>query len=121
MIECIGQIMIPVRDLARATAFYRDVLGLTFLFQVPGMAFFDVAGVRLMLAPSDLPEEPRGGVLYYKVPDIDRDFAALEAKAVQVVEKPHLIARMPDHDLWMGFLRDSEGNVLALMCERPRA
>lgn len=119
-LERIGQIMVPVVNLERALAFYRDVMGLTFLFEVPGMAFFEVGGVRLMLARSDAADRPVGSGLYYKVADIDRDYAALCRKGAIRHEEPHFIAKMPDHDLWMGFLRDSEGNVFALMCEKSR-
>jgi methylmalonyl-CoA/ethylmalonyl-CoA epimerase len=119
----IGQIRIPVRDLARATRFYRDVLGLRFLFEVPGMAFFDCGGVRLMLgAPEgDAPEGP-ASILYYVVPDLGAAHEALRARGAAFVDQPHLVARMPDHELWMTFLRDSEENLLALMSEvRPAA
>ena len=114
----IGQINIPVHDLARATAFYRDRLGMKFLFQVPGMAFFDCAGVRLLLA---LPEveglDHPSSIIYFKVDDIQASTAEMRARAVDITALPELIAQMPDHDLWMTFFRDSEGNTLALMSE----
>ena len=117
----IGQIAIVVKDVARATSFYRDVLGLKFLFEFPGLAFFDAGGVRLMLSRA---EDPRfdhpASVLYYKVDDIVGTHAVLEAHGVQVEEKPHMIAQMPDHDLWIGSYQDSEGNVFALMSEVAR-
>ena len=120
--ERIGQISVLVQDVERATAFYRDVLGLRFLFSAPpGLAFFDCGGVRLMLSR---PEGESGGtsVLYYLVPDIRAAYDALAARGVTFVDEPHLIARMPDHDLWMVFLRDSEGNTVGLMSEvRPPA
>lgn len=118
----IGQIAVPVSDLDRAIAFYRDTLGMRFLFQAPpGLAFFDCAGVRLML---DVPAKTEGAagcsVIYYKVPDLDEAFATLSARGVHFVAEPHLIAEMPDHELWMAFFRDPDSNVLALMCEvRP--
>lgn len=114
----IGQIHIPVKDAARATAFYRDTLGMAFLFEVPGMAFFDCGGVRLMLGvPEDPGIAPTGTILYYKVDDIQGAFAALESRDVTVLGKPHLVAKLPSHDLWMAFLKDPEGNTFALMSE----
>ena len=114
----IGQIVVNAHDLERAVAFYRDVLGMRFLFQVPRMAFFDCGGVRLMLG---LPERPEfdhpASILYYKVEDIHADHGALAAAGVAFEEKPHLVARLADHDLWIGFFRDSEGNPVALMSE----
>jgi methylmalonyl-CoA/ethylmalonyl-CoA epimerase len=117
----IGQIAIPVTDIDRAVAFYRDVLGMKFLFQAPpGLGFFDCGGVRLML---DLPakaEAGRGGVIYYKVDDLQAAFETLSARGATVVAKPHLIAKMPDHELWMAFFRDPDKNAFALMAEiRP--
>jgi methylmalonyl-CoA/ethylmalonyl-CoA epimerase len=121
-IESIGQIMIPVHDLGRAVAFYRDALGLQFLFEVPGMAFFNCGGVRLMLG---LPESPDvdhpASIIYYKVGDIQAAYGRMTARGVKFEGGPHLIARMDDHDLWMAFLRDSEGNLLGLMSELRRA
>ena len=118
----IGQIAITVRDLDRAVAFYRDTLGMKFLFQAPNLAFFDCSGVRLMLG---IPEKPEfnhpASILYYKVPDIEAVHQALVARGVKFDDAPHLIVRMPDHDLWMAFFRDSENNLLGLMCEKPHA
>ena len=115
----IGQIAVPVRDTARAVAFYRDTLGMRFLFQAsPTLAFFDNGGVRLMLDKPETPEfERHSSVIYYKVPDIHAAHAALSARGVRFIDAPHLIARMPDHELWMTFFRDPDENMLALMCE----
>jgi methylmalonyl-CoA/ethylmalonyl-CoA epimerase len=115
----IGQIAVPVRDVARAVAFYRDVLGMRFLFQAPpGLAFFDCAGVRLMLdAPARAQSNNPSSVIYYKVPDLDRAFETLQARGVAFEAKPHLIAKLPDHELWMAFFRDPDENLLALMSE----
>jgi methylmalonyl-CoA/ethylmalonyl-CoA epimerase len=117
--ERIGQIAIPVRDLDRAVAFYADVLGLRLLFRAPpGLAFFDCGGVRLMLGRPEGPDSSsRGGVVYYLVGDLTSTCRALAARGADIVELPHLIARMPDHDLWMAFLHDSEGNLVGLMSE----
>ena len=114
----IGQIHVPVKDLARATGFYRDTLGMAFLFEVPGMAFFDCGGVRLMLgAPEDASAAPTATILYYKVDDIQGAFAFLEARGVTVAGRPHLVAKLPSHDLWMAFFKDPEENTFALMSE----
>jgi methylmalonyl-CoA/ethylmalonyl-CoA epimerase len=114
----IGQIGIGVKDLARAVAFYRDTLGMTFLFQVPNLAFFDCGGVRLMLSPPERPDlDHPASILYYMVDDLNRAHATLRDRGAEFVDEPHLIARMADHDLWMVFLKDSEGNTLGLMSE----
>ncbi len=116
----LGQISLSVTDIDRAVAFYRDLLGLKFLFQFPNFAFFDCGGVRLML---DIPEgsgERHSSVLYFKVSQIEESYQMLAGRGVPFDEKPHLIARMPDHELWMAFFRDPDKNILALMCEvRP--
>ena len=116
----IGQIGIRAHDVERATAFYRDVLGMRYLFSVPGkMAFFDCGGVRLMLSlPEGGPDfDHPGSVLYYKVDDIQQAFESLAQHGVTIVAPPHLIANMGAYDLWMGFFKDSEDNVLSLMSE----
>jgi methylmalonyl-CoA/ethylmalonyl-CoA epimerase len=114
----LGQIAITVRDLPRATAFYRDTLGLPLLFEFPGLAFFNCHGVRLMLSPGESPEkEPHGTVLYYKTNDLRAGFSTLQDRGVTILREPHLIAKMPDHELWMAFFQDSEGNMFALMSE----
>jgi methylmalonyl-CoA/ethylmalonyl-CoA epimerase len=117
----IGQIAVPVADLERAIAFYADVLGLRLLFRAPpGLAFFDCGGVRLMLGrPEGAAGSGPGGVIYYVVPDLPAAYAALRARGVTFLDAPHLIARLPDHELWMAFCRDSEGNLLGLMSEVP--
>jgi methylmalonyl-CoA/ethylmalonyl-CoA epimerase len=118
----IGQISIVVQDLERATAFYRDVLGLPLLFAFPGLAFFDCAGVRLMLSRAETPElDHPSSVLYFRVPDINAGHQRLVEQGVKIVEGPRLIAPMPTHDLWMSAFRDSEGNIHQLMSEVARA
>jgi methylmalonyl-CoA/ethylmalonyl-CoA epimerase len=115
----IGQIAVPVSDIERAVAFYRDVLGMRFLFQAPpGLGFFDCAGVRLLLdAPAKAQAENYSSIIYYKVPDLQAAFEALSARGVVFEAKPHLIAKLPDYELWMAFFRDPDGNLLALMSE----
>lgn len=116
--EGIGQIAIRVHDLGRATTFYRDVLGLDFLFEIPGAAFLGTGGIRIMLTEPESPEfDHPPSILYYRVPDLLAAHAALRERGVAFDSEPTLIARMPDHELWMAFLRDSEGNLLALMAE----
>jgi catechol 2,3-dioxygenase-like lactoylglutathione lyase family enzyme len=114
----IGQVAIVCKDVARATAFYRDVLGLRFLFAAgPALSFFQCGDVRLMLSPAE--GEANGtSVLYYFVSDIEGKAKALADKGVPKLGEPHLIARMPDHELWLAEFRDSEGNVCALMEEK---
>lgn len=115
----IGQIAVPVSDVERAIAFYRDTLGMRFLFQAPpGLGFFDCGDVRLMLdAPAKAQAENYSSVIYYKVPDLHAAFATLAARGVIFEAKPHLIAKLPDHELWMAFFRDPDENLLALMSE----
>ncbi len=116
----IGQIALVAHDLDRAVAFYRDALGMRFLFRVPGIAFFDCAGVRLMLSAPERPElDHPGSIIYFKVDDLPTFYSALRGRGVAFVDAPHLIARMPDHELWMAFFEDGEGNTLGLMSEVP--
>ena len=118
----IGQIAMTVGDLPRAIAFYRDVLGMRFLFEAPpAMAFFDCGGVRLMLS---LPEQAGaaagqqfGSIIYYTVDDIQHAARAIEARGVRLEQPPHVVARLPHADLWMAFLRDPDRNLLAVMSE----
>ena len=119
----LGQIQIRAHDVERAAAFYENVLGLKLLFKAPpGLAFFDCGGVRIML---DHPEKSEfdhdSSILYFTVPDIQAAHAAMKAQNVKFEDEPHMIARLPDHDLWMTFFRDSEGNLMALMSEVKRS
>ena len=115
----IGQIAIPVRDINKAIIFYRDALGMRFLFKAPpGLGFFDCGGVRLMLDEPAKDKAGNGSTLYFKVDDVDKSYQDLSSKGVIFDERPHLIAKMPDHDLWMAFFRDVDGNQLALMTEK---
>lgn len=114
----IGQIAVPVSDIERAITFYRDTLGMRFLFQAPpGLGFFDCSGVRLMLDGPAKAQAGNSSVIYYKVSDLQAAFETLSARGVRFEAKPHLIARLPDHELWMAFFRDPDGNLLALMSE----
>ncbi|HKR32781.1 MAG TPA: VOC family protein [Terriglobales bacterium] len=115
-LNSIGQIAILVKDVARATEFYRDKLGMKHLFSAGNLSFFDCGGVRLML---DKPEKTEAGtsIIYFKVAEINEAHEHMKSRGVQFVDSPHLIARLPDHDLWMTFFRDSEGNLLSIMSE----
>ena len=119
----IEQVAIPVRDLARATAFYRELLGMKLLFEVPpDLAFFDCDGVRLALSiASDPMYEPPGSIVYYRVADIDTAHAELERRGVEFLRGPHLVARLDAIEVWMAFFEDTEGNTLAITSERPVA
>lgn len=151
----IGQIAVPVGDLARAVMFYREVLGMRFLFETPTLAFFDADGVRLMLTvptgpdagddgtgdqgeePADGPseaahaaesggtgpavaDEPDRWALYFPVKSLERALASFTGRGAHLERDAQHVAALPDHDLWMAFIRDSEGNLLGLMEERPR-
>lgn len=117
----IGQISINVHDLERAVAFYKETLKLKHLFTVPKMSFFDCGGIRLMLAVPERPEfDHPSSVVYFTVADIQTVFASLTERGVQFEGPPHLIAKMDTYDLWMAFFRDSENNLLSLMCNVTR-
>lgn len=119
-LSAIGQIAMNAGDIARAVKFYRDSLGMRLLFEVPPkMAFFDCAGVRLMLSlPENGDFDHAGSVLYFRVEDIAATHATFKERGVSFIDEPHLVARMPDHELWMTFFKDTEGNTLALMAEK---
>ena len=117
----IGQIAINVKDLSRAIQFYGEKLGMKHLFTAGTLAFFDCGGIRLMLSPPEKPEfDHPGSIIYFKVPRTADAYEALCARGVQFEGKPHLVARLPNHDLWMAFFRDSENNFLSIMSEEPR-
>jgi methylmalonyl-CoA/ethylmalonyl-CoA epimerase len=121
MLSTIRQISIVCQDVPRATAFYRDVLGVRFLFAAgPQLAFFDAGGTRLMLGPAE-GDAAGTSVLYFLVSDIHGVWRTLGERGVARIGEPHMIARMPDHDLWLAEFRDSEGNVMALMEEKRAA
>lgn len=121
-ISRVGQVAVNVKDVERAAAFYQEKLGLKLLFKAPpGLAFFDCGGLRLML---DRPEKPEfdhpSSILYFSLPDIRAAYSRLKESGVAFEDEPHVIAKMPTHDLWMTFFRDSEGNLMALMSEVPK-
>ena len=117
----IGQIAINAHDVDRATAFYRDVLGLQHLFRAGQLSFFDCGGVRLMLDKAEKPEfDHPSSILYFQVGNIRAAHKRLSEAGAKFEDEPHVIAQMPKYDLWMTFFRDSENNLLALMSEVPR-
>jgi len=117
-INKIGQIAINVHDTTRAVEFYRDSLGLKLLFTAGQLAFFDCGGVRLMLSPPEKPEfDHPSSILYFTVDNIQAAYDRLVHRGVKIEDQPHVVARMPDHDLWLAEFRDSEGNLMALMSE----
>ena len=115
----IGQIAIIVGDVAKTTAFYRDVLGLKFLFPAgPNVAFLAAGSVRIMLTtPQGAGTVGKNSILYFKVADIAATHAAIVARGAEAASQPRMIAKMPDHELWMAAVRDPEGNVIELMSE----
>ncbi len=115
----IGQIAMNAHDLDRAIAFYRDTLGIPFLFTAPPkLAFFDCAGTRLLLdVPEDKEFDHPGSCLYFSVDDIAAMHQLLVSRGVTFRKGPHLIARLADREVWMAFFDDTEGNTLALMAE----
>jgi methylmalonyl-CoA/ethylmalonyl-CoA epimerase len=122
-IQSIGQIAIAVSDIEEATRFYRDVLGLNLLFEAPpGLAFFDCGGVRLMLTTKQGAEgDHKTSVIYYRVPDIDAAVKALKQRSVSFVREPQMTAKMEDHELWIGFVRDPDNTLIGIMAEVPFA
>ena len=116
----ITQIALTVNDLNRATEFYRDTLGMTFLFEAGQMAFFQCGTMRLMIGLAEKPVAPASTIVYFKVADIRAAHTTLQEQGVTFLEAPHLIARMPDHDLWLSVFADPDGNTLALMSEQTQ-
>jgi len=107
-------------DVDRAVRFYRDALGLPFLFAAPPhLAFFDCAGVRLMLTRPEPAFDHPGSILYFAVDDIAAMHRALSERGVVFRTAPHRIATLADREVWLADFEDTEGNTLALMAE-PR-
>lgn len=116
----IGQIAINCADVARATRFYRDVLGLTLQFEAGGMAFFDCGGTRLMLTRPSSPDlDHPASPLYFRVRDIEERMQTMQAAGASIRRLPQPTHRDAQHELWIGWFEDGEGNLLALMEEKP--
>jgi methylmalonyl-CoA/ethylmalonyl-CoA epimerase len=119
----VGQLLIPVRDLDRAVPFYRDTLGLPFLFAAPPqMAFFQCGTVRLLVGvPTTAQHQARGGTVYFTVEDLAAAYATLTARGVAFQVAPHIVHRTPTSELWLAEFEDPDGNQLALMADVPAA
>ena len=117
----IGQIAFHVSDLDAAVAFYRDQLGIKFLFQVPNLAFFDCEGVRLMLSTIEEDIDVSASIFYFLVEDIDAAYAALSGRGVNFVRQPQFVANEGPRDLWMAFFHDMDQNLLAIMGYKPKS
>ena len=116
----IHQLAIPCQDVPRATAFYRDALGIQFLFEMTGLAFFQCGGVRLMLTPASVDGvEPLASVIYFSTDDIEGATAAAVADGAALVHAAHLIAKLPGRDVWLSHWKDTEGNLMSFMQEKP--
>ena len=120
-LDKVGQIAVTVSDLARSRDFYQKILGMKFLFDAGNMSFCQCGDIRFMIGASQKPIAHSGTVIYFSVEDIQRTHAALQEQGVAFLAPPHLVARMPDHDLWMAFLADPDENTLGLMCEVAHA
>lgn len=119
----IGQLHVTVSDIARSVAFYRDILGLPLLFEVPGqpMAFFDCQGVRLYLGEAESPEFQSRPLIYFRAESAREAAADLTRRGVELTSEPHVVHRQGDTELWIGFFRDPDGITLAIMSEEPAA
>jgi methylmalonyl-CoA/ethylmalonyl-CoA epimerase len=120
-LDNIGQIALTVSDLARSKEFYQNILGMKFLFDAGTMAFFQCGTIRLMIGTSPEPVSSGGTILYFTVHDIQGTHTLLKDQGVVFLHEPHLVAKMPDHDLWMAFLKDPDDNTLGLMSEIPHS
>ena len=115
--DIIGQIALNITDLARSKDFYQNTLGMKLLFEAGAMAFFQCGGIRFMIGTSE-DSSPRGGTLiYFKVQDIHHVCGILRDKGVAFHQRAHLVARMPDHELWIAFIKDPDENILGIMSE----
>jgi predicted enzyme related to lactoylglutathione lyase len=120
-VDRIGQIAITVTDLARAKSFYQHRLGIKFLFDAGGMSFFQCGDVRFLIGTAQQLDPRAGTIVYFTVTDARAAHASLSAQGVEFIQEPQLVAKMPNHDLWIAFLKDPDGNVVGLMSENPRS
>lgn len=120
-IRGLGQVAMPAQDMERAIAFYRDTLGLPFLWTNGQLAFFQVGSTRLLVEkPESAAFDHPGSTLYFEVEDIEEAVRELGARGVIFQGEPHHIGDLGDVAVYMIFFPDTEGNLLALQCERPR-
>jgi methylmalonyl-CoA/ethylmalonyl-CoA epimerase len=119
-LDGIGQIALTVSDIDKSVAFYRDTLGLKLLFTAPPqLAFFNCGTVRLMLSRPEKPDDEKAtAAIYFRVMDLNSTVAGLKERGIVLVGEPHLVAKMPDHELWMAFLRDPDAHLIGLMHEK---
>jgi len=120
VLQDVAQIAFTVKNLAEAKTFYRDVLGLKFLFDAGTMAFFQCGSVRVMIGEGEQNASKSGPIVYFRVADVDAVAHLLKSRGVEFAQEPHLVARMRTHDLWLAFVRDTSGNTLGLMGEMAR-
>lgn len=119
-LSTLRQISYVVNDVQRMSEYFENTLRIKKLFDAPGMSFFDLGGVRLMMTlPADNNAHLGNSVLYFATTDIDASVAALKSARVVFEREPFMVARMPDHEFWLAFFRDPENNLLALSCEKP--
>lgn len=117
--HALGQVALAVHDVPRAVGFYRDLVGLPFLFEFPGLAFFSLGATRLMLSLPEKPEHDHpGSFLYLSVGDIDGAWARMRGAGVVFEDTPHVVHRAGGSELWMTFFKDPDQNLLALMQEK---
>ena len=121
LVKSVAQVALTVTDLARASAFYADALGLTPLFAVQGISFFDAGGVRVMLSAHGKPSGDRGTLVYFKVDDLDGAHRALLDRGVHFEQAPHTVGRTPTSEVLLAFCTDPDGNLIGLMGERALA
>ncbi len=121
IISSIGQIAIAISDLEQSLIFYRDKLGLPVLFEVPpNMAFLTCGDVRLMLTKlQGDPKDHKTSVIYYRVPDLSAAVEQIKLSGIHFIQEPQMTAKMPDHELWQGFIRDPDDNLIGIMAELP--
>ncbi len=113
----LGQVALTVERLPESVAFYRDVLGLPLMYEYPGLAFFDMGGVRLMLSAEGKEPERHDSVLYYRVDDLQAAWRTLLERGARPEGGLHMVAKMPDHELWMGIVRDPDNRLVGIMSE----
>ena len=121
LINSVAQIALSVSDLPRASIFYRDTLGLKPLFDAPGMSFFDIDGVRLMLSAQGGTPGGHGTLIYFKVADAEKAHAELTGKGVHFKQPPQVIGRTPTNEVTLLWCPDPDGNLLGLMSEKALA
>jgi methylmalonyl-CoA/ethylmalonyl-CoA epimerase len=119
-IDTICQIAFTVQDLARSKDFYQHKVGLRHLFDAGAMVFFQCGATRFMIGTSENPKPCQGAIIYFSVPDIQKAHDALRARGVSFFQAPHLVAKMPNHDLWLALFHDPDGNSIGFMSEMPR-